>query len=148
MTSSPFWTLRAARLPSSRSLPGPTAITLPCCGFCLALSGSRMPPAVFSSASRPSTTTRSSSGLRFSGASFVFAMMMLRYRCEVVCIGGTPRAVRPWAFASSLHHPAHATHAAHPTHATHLIVVVMVVATFLLRLRDVGDQALARQQQG
>ena len=53
---------RRAGRPLSRSLPGPTASTLPRCGFCLAVSGSRMPPAVFSSASSGSTTTRSSRG--------------------------------------------------------------------------------------
>ncbi len=51
-----------ARLPLSSSLPGPTAMTVPRCGFSLAVSGSTMPPAVFSSASIGSTTTRSSRG--------------------------------------------------------------------------------------
>jgi hypothetical protein len=39
--------------------PGPTAMTSPCCGFSLAVSGMMMPPTVFSSASMRLTTTRS-----------------------------------------------------------------------------------------
>jgi len=39
--------------------PGPTAMTLPCCGFSWAVSGMMMPPAVFASASIRSMTTRS-----------------------------------------------------------------------------------------
>ena len=34
----------------SFSVPGPTAMTSPSCGFSLAVSGMMMPPAVFSSA--------------------------------------------------------------------------------------------------
>jgi hypothetical protein len=45
--------------------PGPTAITSPCWGFSLAVSGMMMPPAVFSSASTRRTTTRSCKGRNF-----------------------------------------------------------------------------------
>src|SRR4051794_33892199 len=62
MTWSPTATDSSPRLPLSSNLPGPTASTLPRCGFSLAESGSTMPPAVRSSASTGSTTTRSSSG--------------------------------------------------------------------------------------
>ena len=55
----------AAAVPSLRSWPGPTARTLPFCGLFLAESGRRMPPAVFSSASKRRITIRSPSGLMF-----------------------------------------------------------------------------------
>ena len=46
----------------SARLPGPTARTLPCCGFSLAVSGMTRPDAVVCSASLGWTTMRSSSG--------------------------------------------------------------------------------------
>src|SRR5262249_3141648 len=61
-TSSPSATPIGARSPESSSFPGPTARTSPRCGFSLAVSGSTMPPAVFSSASICRITTRSSRG--------------------------------------------------------------------------------------
>src|SRR5262249_13848830 len=125
MTSSPTATARGLRLPSSRSLPGPTASTRPRCGFSRAVSGSRMPPAVFSSASRGSTTTRSSNGRIFS----LLAMSL------------SSRGLL------GLHH-AHATHATHPAHpATYAVVVVLVVLVLLVLLGDVGHARLGRQQQ-
>src|SRR5579884_142024 len=85
MTSSPLAIDMAARLPSSRSLPGPTATTLPRCGFCLAVSGSKIPPAVFSSASRGSTTTRSSSGRTLTSTSFSFAIGEVPFKsCQLL----------------------------------------------------------------
>src|SRR4030065_1548161 len=65
MPSSFFLPDILARLPSSSSLPGPTATTLPICGFSLAVSGRIIPPAVFSSASDCLITILSSRGLRF-----------------------------------------------------------------------------------
>src|SRR5258706_243948 len=62
MTRFPATTVNGARLPSSRSLPSPTATTIPSFGFSLAASGSRMPPAVFSSASTRRMSTFSPSG--------------------------------------------------------------------------------------
>src|SRR5439155_9839429 len=54
-----------ARLPFSSGLPSPTASTLPCLGFSLAVSGRMIPPAVLSSASSRSTTILSFSGTTF-----------------------------------------------------------------------------------
>src|SRR5581483_2147047 len=65
MTVSPSFTDIFARLPSSRIRPGPTAITFPCCGFSLAVSGSTIPPAVRSSCVCAFTTTLSPSGRIF-----------------------------------------------------------------------------------
>src|SRR5262249_50871627 len=48
-----------------RTLPGPTASTLPRCGLFLALSGKRMPPLDLSFASSRRMTIRSPSGLMF-----------------------------------------------------------------------------------
>ena len=50
------------RFPFSKR-PGPTAMTVPSCGFSLAVSGITNPDAVFCSASFALTTMRSSSGL-------------------------------------------------------------------------------------
>src|ERR687889_2108805 len=61
MTTSPTFTSSGTRLPSMR--PGPTAMTVPSCGFSLAVSGMTRPEAVVVSASLAWTTTRSSSGL-------------------------------------------------------------------------------------
>ncbi len=65
MTVSPSLTCSGRRLPSLIILPGPTASTLPFCGLFLALSGSMIPPAVFSSASNRRTTIRSPNGFTF-----------------------------------------------------------------------------------
>src|SRR5260221_8525896 len=46
-------------------LPGPTARTVPRCGFSCAVSGKTMPPIVVCSSSRASTISRSPSGFRF-----------------------------------------------------------------------------------
>src|SRR5438552_8986187 len=56
-------------LPASSRPPGPTAMTSPCEGFSLAVSGMMMPPADLSSASMRLTTTRSWSGRNFIGVS-------------------------------------------------------------------------------
>src|SRR5690242_17178289 len=53
------------RLPSSSSLPSPTARTLPFCGFSFAVSGRTMPLAVVSSSSTALTIRRSPRGLSF-----------------------------------------------------------------------------------
>src|SRR5215207_10241377 len=55
-------------LPASSRPPGPTAIISPCDGFSWALSGMKMPPADFVSASIRSITTRSCSGRNFISA--------------------------------------------------------------------------------
>src|SRR5207253_10349512 len=64
-TSSPSATSSGIRLPSSSSLPSPTARTLPFWGFSLAVSGSTMPEDVFSSSSTALTINRSPRGLSF-----------------------------------------------------------------------------------
>src|SRR5258705_6070306 len=51
------------RLPFSSKRPGPTAMTVPSCGFSLAVSGMTRPEAVVVSASFAWTRIRSSSGL-------------------------------------------------------------------------------------
>jgi hypothetical protein len=56
---SPTWMSIGIRLPLSSRPPGPTAMTSPCEGFSLAVSGMMMPALVFSSASMRLTTTRS-----------------------------------------------------------------------------------------
>src|SRR5688572_15489518 len=63
MTTSPTFTSSGTRLPLSSMRPGPTAMTVPSCGFSLAVSGMTRPEAVVVSASLAWTTTRSSSGL-------------------------------------------------------------------------------------
>src|SRR4051794_17342695 len=55
------------RLPSSSSLPSPTASTLPFWGFSFAVSGRTMPEAVVASSSTALTIRRSPSGLSFIG---------------------------------------------------------------------------------
>src|SRR5690606_27601191 len=62
-TVSPTLTSIGIRLPLSSTRPGPTARTVPSCGFSLAVSGITMPDAVVVSASIAWTTMRSSSGL-------------------------------------------------------------------------------------
>ena len=58
VTSSPTFTSGLIRVPLSLYLPLPTARTLPCCGFSFtAVSGRKMPLAVFSSTSTTSTIT-------------------------------------------------------------------------------------------
>src|SRR6478609_6414876 len=64
MTTSPFDTSSGIRLsPSSSQRPGPTATTVPSCGFSLAVSGMTRPDAVVVSASLACTRILSSSGL-------------------------------------------------------------------------------------
>src|ERR671933_147620 len=63
MTTSPTFTSSGTRLPLSSTRPGPTEMTVPSCGFSLAVSGMTRPEAVVVSASLAWTTTRSSSGL-------------------------------------------------------------------------------------
>src|SRR5262249_7731876 len=64
-TVSPALTWSGRRVPSLSILPLPTASTLPRCGLFLALSGSKMPPDVFSCDGDRRTTMRSPSGLTF-----------------------------------------------------------------------------------
>src|ERR671923_1328635 len=63
MTVSPTLTSTGMRLPLSSTRPGPTARTVPSCGFSLAVSGITRPDAVVVSASFAWTRIRSSSGL-------------------------------------------------------------------------------------
>src|SRR5215469_9233240 len=108
MTSSPLCTARTARWPLSLSLPGPTARTRPRCGFCLALSGNKMPPAVTSSASSGSTTTRSSRGRTLKLMSFSFAMIVFSVLFLVI----TSCPCHPY-------HPCHPYLPYHPYHPYH-----------------------------
>ena len=65
-TTSPTFRSSGKYLPAvSLQRPGPTASTVPCCGFSLAVSGMTRPDAVVCSASDGLTTTRSSRGLKF-----------------------------------------------------------------------------------
>ena len=57
-TRSPALMSMGMSLPASSRPPGPTAMTSPCDGFSLAVSGMMTPPADFSSASMRLTTTR------------------------------------------------------------------------------------------
>src|ERR1700742_2241714 len=69
MTVSPSETSSGIRLsPSSSHRPGPTATTVPSCGFSLAVSGMTRPDAVVVSASLACTRILSSSGLIFTFA--------------------------------------------------------------------------------
>src|SRR5581483_11681775 len=62
-TCEPSLTSTGRRLPSSVRRPGPTAITRPCCGFSLAVSGRTIPPLDTSSRSEGLSSRRSASGL-------------------------------------------------------------------------------------
>ena len=62
---SPALTSSGMRLPSSFTLPSPAAMTLPCCGFSLAVSGMMIPPTFCSPSSMRWTMMRSCSGLTF-----------------------------------------------------------------------------------
>src|SRR6266852_5330803 len=62
---SPAFTSRGIFLPSSPTLPLPTAITLASCGFSLAVSGMMIPPFLTSFSSSRSTRMRSCSGRIF-----------------------------------------------------------------------------------
>src|SRR5207247_5083907 len=64
MISSPSATSIGTSSPLSLRLPGPTARTLPRCGFSFAVSGRTIPLVVVSSSSRTSTMRRSPSGCR------------------------------------------------------------------------------------
>src|ERR1035437_6371630 len=71
MTFSPTLTSMGMRLvPASSHLPSPTATISPSIGFSLAVSGSTMPLAVFSSCVTALMMTRSSSGFSFIQPSF------------------------------------------------------------------------------
>src|SRR5207244_7241066 len=61
----PTATPTARRVPSSWSFPGPTARTLPSCGFSLAVSGIMIPPTFSSVVSRRFTSTLSCRGRNF-----------------------------------------------------------------------------------
>src|SRR5262245_46230869 len=80
MTVSFFSTSIVMCFPSSSRGPGPTARTLPRCGFSWAVSGSTMPLAVVASSSRTSTIRRSPSGCRF---------IRVASLCYMGLIGGT-----------------------------------------------------------
>src|SRR5688500_4437706 len=62
---SPSLTSSGCRAPSSLNLPWPVAMTLPCWGFSLALSGMMIPPTFCSPSSMRETMMRSCSGLTF-----------------------------------------------------------------------------------
>src|SRR5579884_639379 len=121
MTSSPFCTESVRRSPLSVSLPGPTANTRPRCGFCLAVSGNRMPPAVFSSASNGSTTTRSSKGRIRKLISFSFAIVNILHSFgrdlneSINALRYASRLNEP-LFTSSPCHPCRPYHPYHPYH--------------------------------
>src|SRR5581483_3860184 len=66
-TRSPFLTSGGTSRPCSSRAPGPTAMTSPCMGFSLAVSGMMIPPLVFMSSSMRRTTTRSCRGRNFMG---------------------------------------------------------------------------------
>src|SRR5262245_51748264 len=135
MTMSPTLTESVPRLPLSNNLPGPTETTLPRCGFSFAVSGSTIPPAVRSSASWGSTTTRSSSGRKLT-----LAIGLIPVYC---CVGLISKLMEAAHYERRLHHAAHATHTAHAhaAHATHAHVaahaaVVVARGTFFFVLRD------------
>src|SRR5947209_11599211 len=113
------------------------ASTLPRCGFSLAVSGSTIPPAVRSSASTGSTTTRSSNGrILILGIALIpvaECVRVLNSECKI-----------------ALHHPFHASHAAHSSHATHpshAVVVVVVAAFVFFLLGNLGDEGFGGEQQ-
>src|SRR5262245_35791498 len=84
-------------LPSLFTLPGPTASTLPFCGLFRAVSGSRMPPAVFSSASKRRITKRSPSGLIFIDTLRVSWQVVRRRRSHASLVPvGTNSLKRRW----------------------------------------------------
>src|SRR5713101_3736967 len=64
-TRSPVLTSSACSLPSSSRTPGPTATTSPSIGFSCAVSGMKMPPALFVSGSTRRIRTRSCNGRSF-----------------------------------------------------------------------------------
>src|SRR5207237_5886830 len=139
MTWSPTETESSPRLPLSSSLPGPTARTLPRCGFSLAVSGRTMPPAVRSSASTGSTTTRSSRGrILIFGISESF--------CVVLCVRVQNYEFRILNSEFALHHSFHATHATHSS--AHSVVVVVVAAFVFLLFGNLGDEGFGGEQEG
>src|SRR5262245_33484624 len=91
-TRSPSLTWNAARLPFSSSLPSPTLMTLPWRGFSLAVSGSTMPPAVFSSASRRLTTI-----LSFRGTTFMSSGLLVELTGVTLLLQGRRFILRPLA---------------------------------------------------
>src|SRR4030095_15983759 len=75
---SPALTSRGIFLPSSLTLPLPTAITLPSWGFSFAVSGMMIPPFLTSRSSKRSTSRRSCSGRIFIGLRPPFSQSMSR----------------------------------------------------------------------
>ena len=59
----------------SSFFPGPTATTVPSCGFSLAVSGMMIPEAVLVSAAVGSTNTLSANGLKFTDI-FIFVLII------------------------------------------------------------------------
>src|SRR5689334_3497427 len=99
MTTSPTLTSSGTRLPLSSTRPGPTAMTVPSCGFSLAVSGMTRPEAVVVSASFAWTTTRSSRGLMLTLVALVTSgrplrdrtadvVLMLRRGCRAPAVAG------------------------------------------------------------
>src|SRR6202158_5108911 len=89
MTTSPVDTSSGIRFsPSSSQRPGPTATTVPSCGFSLAVSGMTRPDAVVVSASLACTRILSSSGLMFTLAT------MEPPPCSGCVSGAVPRTCR------------------------------------------------------
>src|SRR5262245_2866447 len=82
---SPAFTSSGMRLPSSFALPLPAAMTFPCCGFSLAVSGMMMPPIFCSPSSMRWTMMRSCSGL-----TFMLCTPSLRKDFLVCCLPGLP----------------------------------------------------------
>src|SRR5438132_8618250 len=103
-----------------------------------------MPPAVFSSASRGSTTTRSSRGRTLRLVSFSLATVSSLFQNEQLlirslqmqqtrpCMSGGDSLHVHASHASHTTHP-HATHASHATHtAAHTTHAMLVVVEILL----------------
>src|SRR6266545_3559376 len=90
-TTSPTETSSGTRLPLSSKRPGPTAMTVPSCGFSFAVSGMTMPEAVVVSASFAWTTRRSSSGLMLTlvavTVNLPFSGLYVRWRCPAAVAG-------------------------------------------------------------
>src|SRR5262245_61603201 len=104
-----------------------------------------MPPAVRSSASSGSTTTRSSNGrirvsLLILGSSLMESLFP-RTNTEIRF-----RISHPHVTHSHAAHTAHASHA-HATHAPAHVFLMVVMVVFLALLRDGGDERFRGEQQ-